>query len=48
MSDSYKVSKCQNCGAVKLSHHVCAVCGYYKGKQVLTIKSKSKTKVIGA
>jgi large subunit ribosomal protein L32 len=48
MSDSYRVSKCQNCGATKLSHHVCPVCGYYKRKQVITIKSKSKDKVIDA
>ncbi|PJA49194.1 MAG: 50S ribosomal protein L32 [candidate division SR1 bacterium CG_4_9_14_3_um_filter_40_9] len=48
MSDSYPVAKCKNCGATKLAHHVCSVCGYYKGKQVITIKSKSKGKVIDA
>jgi len=48
MTDTYKISICKNCGAKKLSHRVCPVCGYYKGKQVLTIKSKSKDKVIDA
>ena len=48
MSEAYPVAKCKNCGATKLPHHVCPVCGYYKGKQVITIKSKSKDKVIDA
>ena len=48
MVDTYKVSVCKNCGAKKLSHRVCPVCGYYKGKQVITIKSKSKDKVVEA
>lgn len=48
MVDTYKISVCKNCGAKKLSHRVCPVCGYYKGKQVLTIKSKSKEKVVDA
>lgn len=43
---TYKVGKCSNCGAKKLSHRVCPVCGYYKGKQVITIKSSSNAKVI--
>lgn len=48
MTNAYRVSKCQNCGAAKLSHRVCPVCGYYKGKQIITIKSKSKDKVVDA
>lgn len=27
--------ECPNCGARKLSHHVCASCGQYKGRQVI-------------
>jgi large subunit ribosomal protein L32 len=42
------VTKCSNCGKSKLSHRVCPSCGYYKGKQVITIKSKSKDKVVEA
>jgi len=48
MVDTYKISVCKNCGAKKLSHRVCPVCGYYKGKQILTIKSKSKETVVNA
>jgi len=48
MVDTYQISVCKNCGAKKLSHRVCPVCGYYKGKQILTIKSKSKEKVVDA
>ncbi len=48
LSSTYRVAKCANCGAAKLSHKVCPSCGYYKGKQVITIKSKSKEKVIDA
>jgi len=48
MTDTYQSVKCKNCGANKLSHHVCPVCGYYKGKQIITIKSKSKSKVVDA
>jgi large subunit ribosomal protein L32 len=29
------MSSCANCGALKRSHHVCHVCGYYKGRLVL-------------
>ncbi len=38
------VSKCANCGAPILSHRVCMACGFYKGKQVLTVKIKEKKK----
>ena len=48
MTNSYQIGKCSNCGAQKLTHRVCPVCGYYKGKQVITIKSKSKETVVSA
>ena len=28
---------CPQCGAAKEPHRVCRACGYYKGRQVLTI-----------
>lgn len=28
------MTNCSNCGSPKLSHHVCGVCGYYKGRLV--------------
>ncbi|HRX63786.1 MAG TPA: 50S ribosomal protein L32 [Candidatus Absconditabacterales bacterium] len=48
LSKKYSTSKCNNCGKTKLSHRVCPHCGYYKGKQVITIKSKSKDTVVDA
>ena len=48
LSKKYTPAKCQNCGKAKLSHRVCPHCGYYKGKQVITIKSKSKDTVVDA
>ncbi|AKH32748.1 50S ribosomal protein L32 [candidate division SR1 bacterium Aalborg_AAW-1] len=40
LSNMVSLSTCTNCGTPKLAHRVCKACGYYKGKQVLTIKSK--------
>ncbi|MBI3986374.1 MAG: 50S ribosomal protein L32 [Lentisphaerae bacterium] len=31
---------CPNCGAPQLPHRICPSCGYYRGKQVLTIRAK--------
>ena len=31
---------CANCGTIKLPHHICQSCGVYRGKQLITIKSK--------
>jgi len=35
--------KCPKCGKEALPHIACAFCGTYKGKQVITIKTKKKT-----
>ena len=35
-------SRCSNCGHPILAHRICTKCGYYKGKQVLTIAVKTK------
>ncbi len=35
-------SKCSHCGAPLIPHRVCSSCGYYRGKQVVTIKVKEK------
>lgn len=32
---------CPNCGEMKRSHNICPSCGYYDGKQVITIKEKA-------
>ena len=28
--------ECPNCGAPKLSHHICSSCGHYRGRQVFS------------
>ena len=48
LTDKYQQVKCANCGKYKLSHRVCPACGYYAGKQIITIKSKDKSKTIDA
>lgn len=40
LSNMVSLSTCTNCGAAKLAHRVCKACGFYNGKQVLTIKTK--------
>lgn len=35
---------CPQCKQPKLSHRVCGVCGYYRGKQVIEIKDKKEEK----
>ena len=34
-----KLSKCGQCGSSIPSHRACPSCGYYKGRQVLTIEA---------
>jgi large subunit ribosomal protein L32 len=36
------LSKCPNCGAVKLPHRVCPECGFYKGRKVVFEKVKEE------
>lgn len=36
-----EIAKCSNCGGFLKPHRVCILCGFYKGKQVIT-KSKDK------
>ncbi len=35
---------CIQCGYPIMSHRVCSKCGYYKGRQVIQIKTKEKKK----
>jgi large subunit ribosomal protein L32 len=37
-------AKCANCGEAILAHNICPGCGYYKGKQVVAKKEKTKKK----
>lgn len=33
------IINCANCGSIVRPHHVCASCGHYKGKEVVTAKA---------
>ncbi|MFA6304561.1 MAG: 50S ribosomal protein L32 [Patescibacteria group bacterium] len=35
-----KANYCPKCTAPILTHRMCATCGFYKGKEVIKIKSK--------
>jgi large subunit ribosomal protein L32 len=35
------LADCSNCGELKLPHHVCAICGYYNGREVIAQTSSS-------
>ena len=35
---------CGQCGSPVSSHRVCPKCGYYKGRQVIQVKTKEKKK----
>jgi large subunit ribosomal protein L32 len=35
---------CPQCKHPKLTHRICAVCGYYDGRQVIEVKTKEKNK----
>ena len=37
--DAPALSKCPQCGELKMPHRVCPVCGYYKGKEVVKVEA---------
>ncbi|PYJ38630.1 MAG: 50S ribosomal protein L32 [Verrucomicrobia bacterium] len=34
------LNKCPQCGSAVVGHTVCPSCGYYRGRQVLTLEGK--------
>jgi large subunit ribosomal protein L32 len=32
------LEECSHCHEMKLPHHVCPNCGYYQGRQAITLK----------
>ncbi len=37
--DAPALSKCTQCGELKMPHRVCPVCGFYKGKEVVKVEA---------
>ncbi|MDZ4159423.1 MAG: 50S ribosomal protein L32, partial [Anaerolineaceae bacterium] len=35
---------CSNCGEMRLPHTVCASCGHYQGREVISVKKAEKKK----
>ncbi len=33
------LSKCTQCGELKVPHRVCGSCGYYKGKEIIKVEA---------
>jgi large subunit ribosomal protein L32 len=33
---------CPNCGDMTMPNHACPSCGFYKGKQIFTVKTKEE------
>ncbi|MCB2179761.1 50S ribosomal protein L32 [bacterium] len=33
-----KLVACPNCGEMRLPHHVCPSCGFYKGREVMDVE----------
>lgn len=45
LSNAVALTDCEQCGAKRRVHHVCAGCGYYKGTQVVDKVTKALDKV---
>ena len=37
LKPSTTVQRCGDCGGVKMYHHVCGECGFYRGRPVLDV-----------
>lgn len=33
------LSRCTQCGELKMPHRVCPICGYYKGREVVKVEA---------
>ncbi len=36
--------QCSNCGEMRLPHTVCPKCGYYQGREVVSVEKEEKKK----
>ncbi len=37
--DAPALSKCTQCGELKMPHRVCPVCGFYKGREIVKVEA---------
>lgn len=37
--DMPALSKCTQCGELKMPHRVCPMCGYYKGREIVKVEA---------
>ncbi len=44
LSKKIQLTTCSNCGAKRRIHYACEACGFYRGRQVLNVKTKSAPK----
>lgn len=35
---SVGLTECSNCGELKLPHHICESCGYYRDREVIEVE----------
>ena len=45
LSNKAHLLKCSNCHELRITHHVCPNCGYYRGRQVIDMSSDIKDKI---
>jgi large subunit ribosomal protein L32 len=39
---SLNMTECPNCREMRLSHRACPHCGFYRGRQVVDVKSRAR------
>jgi large subunit ribosomal protein L32 len=42
--DSANLVQCSHCGEMRLPHTVCPKCGYYQGREVISMEKEEKKK----
>lgn len=41
LANALRLVDCSNCGEKRMLHNACKACGFYRGRQVLTITQKA-------
>jgi large subunit ribosomal protein L32 len=40
--EAQNLVQCSNCGEMRLPHHVCPNCGFYKGSEIVEVNKEKK------